>query len=143
MRIKIKQRIWHCRAGIDSGLGRQDLHVFVGVLWVRLSAENEAGSFQKSCTNLEVIHTTCFPQIFHPLFSLTGLRGVKEEGGNWQIHWQLPWLQGGVSSTCSLPSRDLHRKHGATNGVRPVQRSAAFKTRVLGKLSLFHRHSFY
>lgn len=31
VRIRIKQSIWHCRAGIDSGLGRQDLHVFVGV----------------------------------------------------------------------------------------------------------------
>lgn len=76
MRIKIKQSKWHCRARTDSGLGRQDLRVIIGVLWVRLPAENEAGSFYGRGANLAVVHTTCFPQIFQPSFSLTSLRDV-------------------------------------------------------------------
>jgi len=140
VRIRIKQSIWH------SGPGRQDLHVFVGVLWVRLSAENEVGSFERSGRNLEVVHTTRFPQIVQPPFSPGGLRGVtcrsedtsrctdscpgfKEEGPR------------AVSSPCSLSPRELHKKQGAIGRLRRTPKSATSKARVPGKVLLFHRHS--
>lgn len=135
VRIRIKQSIWHCRAGIDSGLGRQDLHVFVGVLWVKLSADNEAGSFKWSATNnMDAGRTACFPQIFQPprYYSHHPHRcdhAVARKTAHTQKAFmaseKTPWR---VSSTCSFSSTKLHKKQYAINEGRLPQKSASFKS---------------
>lgn len=75
VRIRIKQSIWDCRAGIDSGLARQKSTFLVGVLWVRLSAENEC-IFLQEWYKPGSTSQKYFPHLFQPLLSLTSLRGV-------------------------------------------------------------------
>lgn len=85
MRIRIKQSIWDCRAGIYSGLARKKSTFFVGVLWVRLSAENESASFYRSGSNLEGLHTNA-SHIDSSLYSLllveeVWLAGARKAAG--------------------------------------------------------------
>lgn len=75
VRIRIKQSIWDCRAGIDSGLARKKSTFLVGVLWVRLSAENEC-VFLQEWYKPGSTSQKYFPHLFQPLLSLTSLRGV-------------------------------------------------------------------
>lgn len=122
MRIKIKQTKQHCRAGIDSGLGRQHLHVIVGVLWVRLPAENEAGSFQSRGANLAVVHTTYFPQILQPSFSLTSLRDVTCRNKDTHRYTeQLSWLQRGRHPGQSAAPAHSHPKNCRESNELPME----------------------
>lgn len=141
VRIRIKQSIWDYRAGIDSGLARKKIYFFfVGVLWVRLSAENESASFYRSGTNLEGAHTKA-SHIDSSLCSLLSMRSGWQEQGNQQVHRQLPWLQRGRAprepASPALLCRHLHRKQGAPHAPPKPFTSKAW---LIGKVSLLYSY---
>lgn len=76
VRIRIKQSIWDCRAGIDSGLARKK-STFFG-----RSSVGEIVSWEWICVFLQEWYKPgstsykYFPHLFQPLLSLTSLRGV-------------------------------------------------------------------
>lgn len=148
----LRRRWWGSGSSKASGTAEQELtwvwqeknlHFSVGVSWVRLSAENESVSFYRSGTNLEALHTKCFPHLFQPPLSLTSLGGVT--GRSKEASRYTDSCHGSKrqtpqeSASPALWSRQLHRKQWATNAVRPLPKSSTFKAWLIGKVSLLHR----
>lgn len=107
VRIRIKQSIWNCRAGIDMGLARKKPTFFCR------SVVGEVVSWEWICVFLQEWYKPgstsykCFPHLFQPLLSLTSLGGVtgrSKEASRYpdSCHGSKRQTPTGVSTTGSL-----------------------------------------
>lgn len=139
VRIRIKQSIWDCRAGIDSGLARKKIYIF------GRSSVGETVSWEWMCLSTGVVQTwKYFTEILSTFIPASALsyqseRGDWQEQGKQQVHRQLPWLQRGRAPQHPSPAlscRQLHRKQWAADA---PPKPSLFKAWLIGKLALLHR----